>query len=211
MEPYETIELPHGFQLDIYPDNDASNPRKEFDHVGTLAIHPRCKYDLGDKGGWAALHDAIMGSDQYNEEWEECDFDNMADLETMLSQCEDIYWREVFLFDHGGISVSTGSFSCRWDSGRIGFIFVTKQGYRSEMGEKEDEPIAAANLLDNEVKELDQYCTGDVYGYQLIDPDGEEVDACWGFYGLEYCIEEAYGNVDHFTKEWLSTFKGSLP
>jgi hypothetical protein len=45
-----------------------------------------------------------------------------------------------------------------------------------------------------------QWCNGDVYGYEIehvvsCSHCGEEstvmVDSCWGFYGLDYCLDEA--------------------
>ena len=42
------------------------------------------------------------------------------------------------------------------------------------------------------------YLTGEVYGYEIEDPDGEEDgDSCWGFYGFDYCMQEARSIVDH--------------
>jgi hypothetical protein len=40
------------------------------------------------------------------------------------------------MYEHGGIAVSTKPFSCPWDSGRIGFIFVSKEKLRKEYGVK---------------------------------------------------------------------------
>ena len=39
--------------------------------------------------------------------------------------------------------------------------------------------------LKNEVKAYDQYLTGDVYGLIVEDHHGEELDSCWGYFGLE--------------------------
>jgi hypothetical protein len=43
------------------------------------------------------------------------------------------------------------------------------------------------------VETWNQYLWGDVWGYVITDSDGEEVESgsCWGFYGLDACIEEA--------------------
>lgn len=48
----------------------------------------------------------------------------------------------------------------------------------------------AVDLLIGEVAEYDQYLTGDVWGYVVGD------DSCWGFYGREYCEQEAKSVVD---------------
>lgn len=49
----------------------------------------------------------------------------------------------------------------------------------------------AIECLVGEVEIYSQYASGDVYGYVIEDEHGEEVESCWGFYGLEYCISEA--------------------
>lgn len=54
----------------------------------------------------------------------------------------------------------------------------------------------AEKYLKSEVETYDQYLTGDVYGYVIEDKEGEELDSCWGFYGEEYCLEEAKSIAD---------------
>lgn len=41
----------------------------------------------------------------------------------------------------------------------------------------------AARIFDTWGDELAAYFYGDVYGFELIDPDGDHIDACYGFYG----------------------------
>jgi hypothetical protein len=42
-----------------------------------------------------------------------------------------------------------------------------------------------------DVKEYDSYLRGEVYGY-VVDPNGPDEDACWGFVGdIDYCKEAA--------------------
>jgi hypothetical protein len=48
----------------------------------------------------------------------------------------------------------------------------------------------AEKYIEATVKGYDQYLTGDVYGYVIKDKD-EQIDSCWGFYGLDYVIESA--------------------
>jgi hypothetical protein len=66
----------------------------------------------------------------------------------------------------------------------------------------------------------EQYLSGEVYGYMIDGPleqhqdlcekcghvqreyeEREELDSCWGFYGLDYCIQEAKDQVDYYVKE----------
>lgn len=124
----------------------------------------------------------------------------------------------LYLYDHSGITMSTGRFSCPWDSGQVGWIYVTKETIRKEMmrpqplkkGQKHPDyklikhvtkkDIAhAEEHLRNEVKTYDQYLTGDVYGFVIEDMDGEG-DSCWGFFGMDDCIESAKMEVDAYIK-----------
>jgi hypothetical protein len=69
--------------------------------------------------------------------------------------------KDLYLYDHSGISISTSPFSCRWDSGQVGFIYLTRQKCEEE-GVDFDK---AEDVLEGEVMSLDQYFTGDVWGY----------------------------------------------
>lgn len=40
----------------------------------------------------------------------------------------------IYLYDHSGITISTSAFSCRWDSGLVGFIFCSHERFLSETG-----------------------------------------------------------------------------
>lgn len=52
-------------------------------------------------------------------------------------------------------------------------------------------PERAAECLKGEVETYGQWASGDVFGYVIEDENGETLDSCWGFYGLEYAIGEA--------------------
>jgi hypothetical protein len=55
----------------------------------------------------------------------------------------------------------------------------------------------AEDILRGEIVSYDAYLGGRVYGY-VIEQDGEEIDACWGFFGhyeLD-CLSEARAFVD---------------
>jgi hypothetical protein len=114
----------------------------------------------------------------------------------------------LYLYDHSGISISTGKFSCPWDSGRVGFIYCSKETARKEWGPQFYPGISEAEImkkaeayLDGEVETYDAYLRGDVVGYIATDPDGEQIDSCWGFYPDEKgdwpdAIEQARDEID---------------
>ena len=45
----------------------------------------------------------------------------------------------LYLYDHSGITISTGPFSCPWDSGQVGWIYAPKDTFRKVTGHSEDE------------------------------------------------------------------------
>ena len=120
----------------------------------------------------------------------------------------------LYLYDHSGITMSTGPFSCPWDSGQVGFIYADilkehdEKAWTARVREK------AEKILRSEVKEYDQFIRGDVYGYIVesrvppaapeygYDDDSdddsawEEVESCWGMFGLDYCKEEAIRSAE---------------
>lgn len=115
--------------------------------------------------------------------------ENLSDDELYELIKEKILILPLYLYDHSGITMNTTGFSCPWDSGQVGWIYVTNEEIIKEYGSLDIEK--ARKFLVSEVETYDQYLTGDVYGYQLIekDEDGDELDvieSCWGFYGLEH-------------------------
>ena len=106
----------------------------------------------------------------------------------------------LYLLDHSGLWMSTSSFYDPWDSGQVGWIYITKAGFLRESGyTKSDWPQRAYEILEGEVKTYNQYLTGEVCGFQEfeLDEDGdwtETENSCWGFYGHD--IEEN-GVVDN--------------
>ncbi len=96
----------------------------------------------------------------------------------------------VHLYDHSGLTMNTTGFSCNWDSGQIGYIFVSHKDIEELYGDLSAESIEKArNCLLAEVKEFDCYLRGENYGFRLLQ-DGQEVDSCWGFLGEIEDIKE---------------------
>ena len=178
-----------GYQIKIEQDCDAENPR-EWDNVGTIiCFHGR--YNLGDKhnlissqfNGWNELHEYIV---------------EILKAAIILP---------LFLYDHSGLRIKVGSFQgllpqghAEFDSGQVGFIYVTEKKARIEWGNEWKEKSEA--YLAGEVKDYDTYLRGDVWGY-VITKDEENIDSCWGHYGYKYCKGEAELIVDDIIKQEL--------
>jgi len=158
------------------------NPRKEYDHLGKMVCFHK-RYDLGD-----------------NTDLESAMFDSWEELKQHLIKNEKAsVILPVYMYDHSGLTVKTTPFSCRWDSGQIGFIYCTDTKIRSCYGVKRITAplrVMAYAALGAEVMQYDKYLRRDYYGYQIIDKDEEVVDSCWGFDDEDYCRTEGQNALE---------------
>lgn len=124
----------------------------------------------------------------------------------LLEKHAQIIFMPLFLYDHSGITMNTCGYSCRWDSGQVGYIYTDRKTildlnayYRNKKGKstkvtKNNWKKAAYLWMEGEVEEYDQYLTGEVYGiieeeYDAEDDAWEETDSCWGFFNSKFGSE----------------------
>jgi hypothetical protein len=107
----------------------------------------------------------------------------------------------VYAYVHGGATISTRPFSCPWDSGQSGFVYCRASDAEDEWAGDPHFRANALRVLSVEVKAFDQYLRGDVYGYVIEDKDGDVVDSCWGFYGIECAEEEARSALNYWAEK----------
>jgi hypothetical protein len=220
-------------------DDTPRNPRKEFDNVGKMICFHR-NYKLGDDHRYSAGEDFLSSlASEYDDKfddyvewlnnayyerlngtWEEkcraIDEKQMARIHKILDK--HVVILPLYLYDHSGITMSTGRFSCPWDSGQVGWLYVDRATMLKEWGgggkvltkKIKDQ---ARKYLEGEVETYDQYLTGDVYGVVMEwfvnegtedEPEWEqhEEDSCWGYFGHKYAEEEvnSWVNSDSSTK-----------
>lgn len=164
-----------GATIEIHHDEDAQSPRIDMDNLGTMVCFHR-RYHLGD-----TAHG-----------FKESDCSSWDELKQAITErhgpLADII--PVYMLDHSGLRVNTTGYSDvdpqRWDWGQIGYIYLTKADALAENIPLEK---VTATLL-SEVDVYDQYMSGDVCGYTVL-VDGNVMDSCWGFYGFDYCLEQA--------------------
>ena len=191
------------FRYRIEENTDASNPRTEFTPMGKMVCwHNR--YKLGDEQPNQDVDEWLYELAGYKKDSYE--LDEFPCTEQMLKRIKKNYIiLPLYLHDHSGITMNTTGFNCRYPSGQVGFIYLSKEDARNEY--KSNWVKRAKEYLVGEVKTYDAYISGDVYGYVIesyyIDKDGEEIveddhyKSCWGFYGQEYCEEQAKEVVKH--------------
>jgi hypothetical protein len=185
----ESIDLKDGRRLEIRMDSDPLNPRVDYDNVGKMiCFHKR--YTLGDK-----------------HELKERDFTGWKELaEYLTTEFKAKLIHPLYLYDHSGLTISMGKFSCPWDSGQVGFIYCTQEDIDKEW---RGDVQAAERYLEGEVKIYDQYLQGLIYGFILMPAQVEcptchhkerkgDEDSCWGFFGDDW---EESGILDHLPKD----------
>lgn len=203
-----------GYDIDIVADDVAESPRA-WDNVGKMVCQHR-RYTLGDE----------QYENNYANSWTEWfAYYVLENYSTGLNlKCYDTFgyfeedeevekvWRWIeknmiilplYLYDHSGISIST-SRTCRWDSGQVGFIYITKEDAVRKSGNKyftkalEEKAIAC---LESEIEAYDVYLRGDVYGCIILNKEGDEIDSYWGFCGYDHeesgLLDEAMSYIDY--------------
>lgn len=153
----------------ILNDEGPENPRKETDAAFGTILYTSYRYDLGDERV------------------------NGEEIDAKLND-PSVIALPVYAYIHGAIQLNTTGFSYRFDSGQSGCIYVSKEYvYRiwkiKRITAAQRESVLKS--LANEVKIYSQYLNGEVYGYRIFDDAGEEIESCWGFYGLETAETEA--------------------
>ena len=201
--------------IKICQDEDPMSPR-EWENLGTMICY-HDRYNLGDvqrRGGYDDFIEYINGEFNILEpEYYDLEESEVKRVEKWMDR--NLIILPLYLYDHSGITMRTAQFSCPWDSGQVGFIYVSLEKIRKEYKVKRVSKTLRERVegyLRGEVETYDQYLTGDVYGYDIVDETGEEevdVGSCWGFYGRDYCISEAKSQVDWYDKnEKYPLFKG---
>ncbi len=163
-------EVTHaGKWVRIYYDPDPLNPRKEYDNL-TDIVHWHRRYDFGKRIEPTSREELVAQAEE--------------DGDPILAILP------LHLYDHSGITISVGSFSCSFDSGQVGWVYISKSkadlmGCVGWTTEKYEEAIRA------DVKTYDYYLTGQVFGYVVEGRDGESLESCWGFIGdSDDCLSE---------------------
>jgi len=168
-------EVYKGYRIKIFNDDSPFDPRGN-DNLGKMICFHR-NYDLGDK------HNMTV------------------DQAKALIKKDNVYSLPLYLYDHSGITMNTKGFHCPWDSGQVGFIFASKKAIQKcfKVRKVTQEYIdKAMKILEAEVKEYDDFITGNCFGFVIEDLEGNEVEAVWGFVG-DYmeCVKEARNYLDN--------------
>lgn len=193
------------FRLTFIQDVDSNNDPRNWDDTSHLICWHR-RYELGDKHNYKSPEDFFvtmleqLGYSQAEIETfiepRDEDKSRMAAFDRCLDMIsrQDVAICKLYLYDHSGICMSISDFNDPWDSGVVGFGYITKEEYRKRVGTIDELhwKDAALECIVDEVKLYSQYLEGDVYGFKVDEVSvcpccGKEsistVDSIWGFFG----------------------------
>lgn len=160
---------------------------------------------------WDCLSKILLSkSSRWNfadETFESGSFDSLEEHLESLKQDEDnVYACVLYGYSHGGLMLSLSPFGDRFDSGVIGFLVVEKERVSNFFTEEPTEE-KIEKILASEIKVLNQWLEGDVWGYEVFEVCGDcgsekdVVDSCWGFFG-----EDQDSIKEHLDEEMVKQF-----
>lgn len=182
---YKTL-CHRNYDINIYYDDSPESPR-EWDNLGTFYT----------------THRSYRPEKEFDDHFRREEvFDRYGDFS---DQFEKQYIAlNLYLYDHSGQTISSGPFSCPWDSGWFGIVAVSVEKVKKEYGWKlltADRRRKIEEYLQGEIDTYDNYLRGEVYGFQIT-PVGDKdnvLDSCWGYYGksgLEQLEDECRDMID---------------
>ena len=181
-------------KLFIIYESYPENPREDHDNLGIVAYRHE-RYILGEE----KIYDPIDWLEEKLNLNPKGEYSNkrLNDLEQKFFQ--KYIALPTYIYDHSGVSISTTPFSCRWDSGKVGYIYQTKEKIREIYNwdvitnKRRDE---IKNYLQGEIDVLDEYLRGNVFRFCIKNENGEELDSCGGFYGTDWEKNGLKDNID---------------
>lgn len=173
------------YRFSVFQDDIATNPRENCEHTGTMVCMHR-DYCFGDK--------QLRASDY--ESWDDV-------KKSILHENTNAVILPLRIYDHSGVTMSTTNsypYNDQWDSSMVGFIYTTKERMKKLWGDQLPRTWRkkAVEVLVSEVKEYDNYLTGNIYGFTLEKKINHkacehcgaaayteyiEEDSCWEIFG----------------------------
>lgn len=175
------------FQDSFY---DKDNLQNWLDEMGAVFLYKNDRYDFVGENIHGDVVEYLLDMANFSEKQIELldrKFDgihNNEALEYLVGRIFGELFLNVYMYDHSGVSISTSSFGCSWDSGMLGIIgIVDKDKFRKSFPTKRINTKKALNRLDSWIEEINHYLIGNCWGFIIEDENGDVVDSCGGFVG----------------------------
>lgn len=198
----ETIEY-KSYVIKILPEESVIHPYDEQDML-TEVVTWMSRYEFSAKGAYVDRARSWKFYSSPNE------------IATALKSGELVYAAPLYAYIHSGITVNLGEMAWHWpdklwDCGLAGFVYVTRIKAKREFPElfnrlgrvrsKERLAQECERIAKSETKILNQWLTGDVWMYAIVNANGDSVDSCGWMYGYSYCEAEAKQMVDYLAEK----------
>ncbi|CCO44219.1 hypothetical protein VIBNISOn1_1050045 [Vibrio nigripulchritudo SOn1] len=181
-------------KIDYLEDGSLFDPRESCNNSVFAFEHRR--YVLGDRSGTERLHETLsecLDSHAITLHHEHCNESQVFQISKMMELLprdleHQLITVPVYLYDHGGITISAAPHSCGWDSGCLGWAFTTPE-MLAEMGhsfadfsnEQDREQVKAWILA--EIETYDHYLTGQVFEFSICNDNGDYLSSSMGYLG----------------------------
>lgn len=191
MSPTQTAEI-NDHTVNVYREHHEATESPMKHGIGTLAcMHG--EFDFGEEhghqpddfDGWDGFQDALMDE----------------------NDVEEIF--PIYLYNHTNLAVQVGSFHgqlpqghARFDSGQIGFLYVTEDEYE-ELTDDQKENLR--DIIDSQLENYTAYVNGHVYRYAIEDENGQHVSGCGGFYSVDEALEAGKREARQVTDDTKET------
>lgn len=181
-EHYTKAEV-NEFVYDLIPDEDPESPFDWIDECIHFGLYHR-RYNFTRNN-------------------ENMDADAFQDFVAKHIDDPEYVFLPVYMFEHGGIAFSFGSFNDRFDSGKLGYIWAKLSDLLNIYAV--DDRDEAIGCLKNSVEDVFSYWSGDVWLVRITDASGDRVIAKSdeSLFGYDYAKQEA--------ELMLAEVKGTIP
>jgi len=238
MEPVH-IEKLHGLTIKIFHDESLDfNPQEGDDNIFLVGYNHHFCVDApkvyrrdqngkrieGDKGHFMFDEQDLQRYFKPELVCPKCESDNIEERENKIYCfcCEktrakakelrpevfkDFHVFPLSAYIHSGVALYMGNHKvCPWDSCQVGAVLVAKSEFKNK--------AKAEKVASGLVEIWNDYLSGNVYRYVIVDDNEDEVDSCWGYYG-DYEKENgaliaARQEVEAKTKNGKTDHKGQL-
>lgn len=153
---------------------------------------------------WNEAKIAYLQRSRYTLGNERVSEDVMDEIRDRIDSGE-LYGLAVYAYVHSGVELKTAPFSCSFDSGQSGFVYIEKDSPDIAHFKGDTEEIL--EFLSGCVESYSDYLGGSNYCYSIKDADGDLIDSCcmgtWGDFDVlcKECEETLDGWVEDRKKE----------
>lgn len=178
------------FTVSVVPEEFCDKLSDSMDLFGTFYVGTRFSDKYGDLGGGT--------------------FTTADDVNELIAEKKPRVFLPLYAYIHSGVSLRLGRFDglvpqghAEFDSGVIGFVYVTSEKIRESYGVTRITKAVlekARKLLESEVNLWNSYFAGDVYGWEIRDTENGNIliESCYGYYGYTDCVEQAKQEVKFY-------------